>query len=239
MFTEVIQRYEQGLTLYESLSDHLSIATIIFWAARAKKERQELTADSSILKLLPKPPYNDPKIEAIDHMIQALLAEANKNWGMAIESWQAALVYENLDIELNLFCQRAILEFRVKIWMEYPEQELQESLSSQLEELEEKCKINRYFEILCLVLLTHAKFSFASAQFDEVEDWLNQCSEIAENKKLLIYQEAVKKEKTIFLRHRARIQEEIDKLDSPEEQMKVLQDYIKEALESLRKEDLI
>jgi WD40 repeat protein/tetratricopeptide (TPR) repeat protein len=236
---EAIQQYEQAMTVFERLGDHLSKATTIFWIAQVQRERQELTADSSILKLFPQSPYNDPIFEAIDYMLQALLAEADKNWGLANESWQTALDFKKLDIKFSLICQRALLEFRVKNWMENPVREEQESLTSQLNELEEECRTTQHFGTLCQVFLMHAKVAFASVQFDEVENWLNQCSEIAEKNKLLIYQEAATKEKTILLRHKSKIQEEIDKRVSPEEQMKVLQNYIKEALDSLGKEGLI
>lgn len=236
---EAIQQYEQAMTVFERLGDRLSKATTIFWIAQVQRERQELTADSSILKLFPQSPYNDPIFEAIDYMLQALLAEADKNWGLANESWQAALGFKNLDNKFSLICQRALLEFKVKSWMENPVREEQELLTSQLKKLEEECRTTQHFGTLCQVFLMHAKVAFASVQFDEVENWLNQCSEIAEKNKLLIYQEAATKEKTILLRHKSKIQEEIDKRVSPEEQMKVLQNYIKEALDSLGKEGLI
>ena len=123
--------------------------------------------------------------------------------------------------------------------MENPLQEAMETLVSKIIDLEEKSRNNQNFETLCLALLAHARVAFASLQFDEVENCSNQCIRIAKRKNLLIYQEAAKKEKEILLRHKLRIQDELAKKLSPEAQMKVLKDYIKEAIVSLRNEGLI
>jgi WD40 repeat protein len=236
---KAIQQLEQALTVFRVTEKKEFVARTIFQVAQIQNQRQELTADSSILKLFPKPPYDQPIFRAIDYMLKALLAEAEKNWGLANESWQTALDFEDLDLEFRLRCQRALLEFKVKNWMESPVQETQQILTSQLQKLEEECQLNLHFDILCQILLLKARVSFASAQFEEVETQLNQCLETAKTKNLFIYQNAANKEKKILLKHKSRIQEEMAKQASPEVQMKILQDYIKEALDSLNKEGLI
>jgi WD40 repeat protein len=233
------QTHEQALTVFERLDDKLSIAATIFWIARIQKERQELIDDSAILKLFPRPLRDEPVIESIDHMLQALLAEAKKNWGMATESWQAALERRNLDIEFRLICQGAILEFDVKDWLDNPLATTRGSLITRLEEWQENSMQSRQYGNLCQTFLLRARIAFATAQFEEVDKWLDQCLKTAEKNRLLMYQEAARKETEILLRHRKRIQEELAKLLKPEEQEKVLQEYIKEALDSLDKEGLL
>ncbi|MHA1967579.1 MAG: hypothetical protein ACW964_07240, partial [Candidatus Hodarchaeales archaeon] len=71
------------------------------------------------------------------------------------------------------------------------------------------------------------------------EKWLKQCSELAEKNNISIYQEIARKETKIFFHHKEKIQEEIQKPVSAEEQARVLQEYIKEAVDSLRKEGLM
>jgi hypothetical protein len=112
-------------------------------------------------------------------------------------------------------------------------------LLSNLDEWQEACQINQQFPSLCQAYLLRARVSFASFLFEEVEKWLEQCLETARINKLLIYQESVRKEKVILFRHEKRIEKAMAKPISPEEQAKVIQEYIKEALESLRKERLI
>ncbi|MHA2334001.1 MAG: WD40 domain-containing protein [Candidatus Hodarchaeales archaeon] len=236
---KAIQQYEQALTMFERLGDRLSTAATIFRVAQIQMERQELTVDSAILKLFPRPPRDEPVIKSIDHMLQAVLAEAKKNWGMATEYWKDALGYSDLDIEFQLICRGAILEFEVRDWLDNPVTTTREPLITRLNEWQEACKINQQFGNLCHAYLLRARIAFASIHFDEVEKWLNQCLKSASEEGLLIYQDAARKETEILLRHRKKIQEELDKLLRPEEHEKVLQEYIKEALDSLDKEGLL
>ncbi|MHA2244329.1 MAG: WD40 domain-containing protein [Candidatus Hodarchaeales archaeon] len=236
---EAIQQLERSLTLFERTGNDKLVARTIFQAARIQKERRELAADSSILKLFPKPLFTDLAIKAIDHMLQALLAENERNWGLANNEWQAALSREELDIDLRIICQGALLESEVRTWLENPIDAAREPLLSHLDEWQEACQINQQFPSLCQAYLLHARVSFASFLFEEAEKWLKQCSETAGINKLLIYQNAVRKEKAILLRHKKRIEEELAKPISPQEQAQVMQEYITEALEALKKERLI
>ncbi|MHA2243950.1 MAG: WD40 repeat domain-containing protein [Candidatus Hodarchaeales archaeon] len=236
---EAIQLYEQALTVFERLGDDLSFAKTIFWLTRVQKERQELTADSSILKLFPQPPYVTPAIDAINHMLKALLAEADKNWGMATKSWQAALSDEKLELDLSIICQGALLESEVRDWLNDPIDTTRETVVSHLEEFQEICKQTQHFSNLCQAYLLRSRVSFASFQFEQAEKWLKECLAVAKVNKLPLYDITARKERKILSHHKSRIQEEMDKAISPEEQAQILQEYIKEALTSLRKEGLV
>jgi WD40 repeat protein len=236
---KAIQLYEQALTIFEHVKDEISKAKIIYYIARIQKERHELTTDSSILKLFPPTPYDDDIIEAINYMLEAQLAEAEKNWGLANKSWQEALSYEGLDIELRLISQGSLLNWEIKDWLDNPIESSRETLLSHLNDWEEACQINQQIPNICQAYLFRARISFASFQFEEVEKWLKQCSELAEKNNISIYQEIARKETKIFFHHKEKIQEEIQKPVSAEEQARVLQEYIKEAVDSLRKEGLM
>ncbi|MFX0016040.1 MAG: hypothetical protein ACFFB2_13330 [Promethearchaeota archaeon] len=234
-----IQRLEQSLTIFERVGNEPLIGRTIFQVALIQKERQELTSDSSILKIFPKEPFSQLTIEAINHMLRALIAENERNWGLANSAWQAALGYEELDIDLHVICQGALVESEVRSWLEHPIEATLTHLEAQLDEWQKACMTHQLFPGLCQASLLRARISFASAQFDNVTKWLDNCSKVAEKNNLLIYQEAARREKFILLRHKKQIEEEITKPISPEEQEKVMQEYIKQALESLKKERLI
>ncbi len=239
-YRKAIQQYEQALTVFKRTENDPMVASIVFRVARIQKERQELTADSVILKLIPQSPFAEPVIKAFDHMTQALVAEAKDNWGTAKESWQAALSYEGLDIEFKIICQGAIIEFKVRNWLDNPTDATRESLFTLLDEWKELSKINRQFGSLCRAYLLSARVALASFQFEEMEENLDLCAKIAEKEELKVYQELVSKETKIFLKHKKRLSSllETEKPVSPDEQIKLLQDYIKTALASLEKEEL-
>jgi WD40 repeat protein len=239
-YLKAIQLYEQALTVFERTENTPLFSYTIFRIVHIMKEKQELTTDSSILKLFPQLTFAEPVIKAIDHMIKALLAEAKKNWGLANEAWQAALTHEGLDDEFKLFCQGAIIEYEVRTWLDNPVVATLEPIIIQLNDWENACKINKQFGNLCQAYLLHARVALASSQFKEMEDWLKKCLQIAEENELEIYQDIVRTEKEEFLYHKERMSSilEAEKPVTPEEQIQLLQEYIKTALSSLEREDL-
>jgi hypothetical protein len=87
----------------------------------------------------------------------------------------------------------------------------------------------------------HARVALASSQFEAMEDWLKKCLHLAEERELKTIQDIVRAEKEEFLYHKKRMSSilEADKPVTPEEQVQLLQEYIKTALSSLEREDLI
>ena len=128
----------------------------------------------------------------------------------------------------------------VKQWQrEHLSDPTRETLLSDLSEWKKACQLNEQFPSLCQAFLLQARISFASVQFEEVERLLEHCLETAEANQLSIYQEAAKKEKGILFQHKKRIEEEMARPITPEEQAQVIHEYVRVALESLEKERLI
>jgi len=237
-YRKAIQLYEQALTVVERTKNDSLIANIIFKIACIHKELQELTTNSLILKLLPRRSGAVPVIEAATHMLHALVSEAEKNWGTANESWSVALGYTEGNLEFQLICQGAIIELDVKNWLNDPDITTRESLVGKLDEWQEACKANQYFASLCQACLLQAKIAFALVKFEKMEIWLDRCLKIAEENNLKIYLELTHKEKNIFLQHRERISSLLEGEGAipQEEKLKLIQDYIKTALEIIESE---
>ncbi len=238
-YVRAIQKLEEALSIFERLDKKILIAKTVFKVARILKEQQALTNSSSILTRFPSKPFDESIIDAFDNMIQALLAETKKNWGMANNAWRDAFTNLDLDTEYRLLCQGALIEFDVKEWLETREVKIRIPLLIRLDEWQDACEINKQFSGLCQAYLLQARIALASLQFEEVEKWLNLCLKVAEDKGLTIYQNIAHLEINIFLRHKDRIQKEMEKPLTPEQQERVLEEYIKDALDSLRKEGLI
>ena len=114
-----------------------------------------------------------------------------------------------------------------------------EPLLIQMKNWREACKINQQFGSLYQAYLLDARVALASFQFKEMEENLDKCETIAEEKELIKYQELVRKETKIFLEHKKRISSvlESERPVTTEEQIKLLQDYIKTALVSSEKRE--
>ncbi len=232
-YRKAIQLYEQALSVFERTENDSLRADIVFRIAHIYKELQELTANSLVLKLLPQRSDPLPVIEAVNHMLLALVAEAEQNWGIAIKAWNTALDYTEADSELQLICQGAVIGLDVKNWLNNPDTTTRESLLTRLDEWQEACRIKQQFASLCHAYLLQARIAFTLVQFEKMERLLERSLEIANEHNLKIYLELIYKEKDLFLQHRDQISAllEAERAVSPEEKMKILQDYMKTALE--------
>jgi tetratricopeptide (TPR) repeat protein len=228
-YLEAIENYEEALEKFNSLKSDLFIAKTFVRIAMVQKESQILSTKSTIIQRFPQPPYEDPNIISYHHMLQALIAETEKNWGSADKSWRKSLSFKDLDNDFKIICQEALVESEVKNWLDHPSSVLQEKLIMRLNRWQEACVNNERFDSLCKVYLLRVRVELATFQFDKVEEWLNLCLKTADENNLSRYKNLAQKETKIYLQHKKRIFDHID-------QEKRLKEYIRRALNSLEGE---
>jgi peptide/nickel transport system substrate-binding protein len=231
-FLKSIQQYESALEVFELLENERMIAETTFRMILLQKETQILTSDSHILKRFPKPPYTDQVISAFHHMIQALVAESEKNWGSAEKEWNNALKFSELESEFRAICQNALVESEYKTWIGDPSPETKKKLLTMLNNLQDDCETNNYYPYLCQIFLLRAKIGLASFQFEDVEYWINKSLRIAQQEDIKLYFDLATKENVKFEQLRNNITS-ILKLETeltPEEQQYRVEEYIREAL---------
>ncbi|MHA2297565.1 MAG: eIF2A-related protein [Candidatus Hodarchaeales archaeon] len=232
--------YERALSVFDRVDNKALVAETIFRVVNVLKESHELETDSKIIKRFPPSPWKEPVIEAIYQMIKALLAETEMNWGLAKMAWQTALDTGVLNIEFQVICQGALAEFAVRNWLDNPVVTSREPLIKQVDEWLTVSETYQQQANLCQGYLLRSKIAFASVQFDEMEKWLNKCSLIAKENNLVIYRDRARKELEALSFHKERVSTILDteKPATPEEQERMLQEYIKEALNSLKEKGL-
>lgn len=230
-FSDAIEQYTQALKIFELLEKDGLIAEAIFRIIQAQKEAKFFTPDRELLQRFPHPPFEDPYVEALSHMVNALIAETDKNWGSAEKEWHTALT-KDLDQEFQVICQGALAESEFKNWLGNPTLEMKEKLLERLDEWQEECEKNQYSACLCQVYLLRARIELASFQFESTESWLNRCIEVAENAGMKLYQDIALQETENLLHLKTNIASLL-KLEaplSPDEQIKRVQDYVRDAL---------
>ncbi|UCE13942.1 MAG: hypothetical protein JSV04_01895 [Candidatus Heimdallarchaeota archaeon] len=230
-FSDAIEQYTQALTIFELLEKDGLIAEAIFRIIQAQKEASSLTPDRELLQRFPHPPFEDSYVEALNHMISAMLAETDKNWGSAEKEWRTALT-KDLAQEFQVICQGALAESEFKNWLSNPTIEVKEKLLERLDEWQEECEENQYSACLCQVYLLRARIELASFQFESTESWLNRCIEVAEKAGMKLYQDIALEESENLLQLKTKIASLL-KLEAPltpDEQIKRVQNYVRDAL---------
>ncbi|MFX1505287.1 MAG: WD40 repeat domain-containing protein, partial [Promethearchaeota archaeon] len=204
-FKNAIQQLEQAQIISERLIDLPLVAETIFNILWIKKEWGEFIVNDPTLDHFPQPSDSELTIKAFYNMIEAILAEEQKNWGLANNAWQAAMEFKDFTAEYHAICQGSLVNLEFRDWLSNPIPPDYEKLISQVEEWQEFCKNNSLIGTSCWAYLTHARIALAAMDFDEAEDWFNDCLKTAEEHQIIYYQELVQRETQVFEKHKNKI----------------------------------
>jgi hypothetical protein len=145
----------------------------------------------------------------------------------------------NLESYYQIFSLGAIIRSEFKIYSLNPTQIAQESIIKRLNEWQKLCETNNLYDSLCQAYLLHANLELSNFQFDNAEDWLIRCLEIAKAENLSFFEDNAQNELELLYQRKKQItallQSEIPL--SFAEQEKTFQEYIQKALVSLRKDE--
>jgi hypothetical protein len=231
-FLKANQLYEEAMDVFEFVENKRLVAETSFRISLLQKETQILNKDSHILKRFPKSPFEDPIIKAFHHMIKALLAEIEKNWGAAEKEWRTALNIEPLTEEYKIICQGALVKSEFKNWLSNPTPLIKKSLIENLNKWQDGCENHNHYVGLCQVYLLRARIDLALFKFDQIELWLDRCLRISLQEDMKFYYDAALKEKKRLEELRKKIGSIIKRETylTHEEQEKRVQEYVREAL---------
>ena len=231
-FFNAIHQYEEALDVFELLEREELVAETLFRIAQVQKEIQTLNRDSCIFQRFPRTLFGDASIDAFYHMIEALLAETEKNWGSAKKDWEMALNIKKLNEKYQVICLCAIAESEFYFWLSNPTEKSKEELFIRLDKLERQCERKQYLDCLCIVYLLRARIDLATFQFEGVGSWLKQCLKVAENAEIKLYYDIAIQENENLLQLKKQTSSLLQ-LEAPltqEEQVKRVQEYVRDAL---------
>ena len=236
-----VQLYEKALKQYSSYMDDQLIAETVFNIAWVQSEIDLLSRDDPVLEYFPLSPDENMNVSAFRSMLDALLAEGEKNWGLATKAWQAALDYPDLEIKHRGICQGSLVNLDFRDWLSNPIPPDYEKLTFQVEEWQEFCKKNSLIDVLCWAYLTHARIALAAMEFDVAENLFNDCLTTAEEHHILYYQELIQRETEVFKTHKNRIYALTREGEpiSPSIQSQLVQEYLLKAKAIVKEEDII
>ncbi|MHA2252650.1 MAG: WD40 domain-containing protein, partial [Candidatus Kariarchaeaceae archaeon] len=166
LHSEAVQQYKLALTKFEWLQNNQLIAESVFKISRIQVEMEELSSESKFLQQFPKR-QKDEVMEGLFLMLQALLAEAEKEWKRAGIAWQHAFDFQTLEPQYQILCQSKVIENKVKSWLNNPTGSIDNNLLQSMEKWQQECQTKQYPEGLCSLLFLRARIELASFQLDE------------------------------------------------------------------------
>jgi tetratricopeptide (TPR) repeat protein len=174
---------KEGLNFFEQLNDPRSIGEVIFKLTYLKKEMGTLQPDLEIIKKFPKPPYKIPALKGFKLLIDALLAENQKNYGIAEKAYFEALKYESVPFYAQIICLESLINLAFKEWRGNPDKEKKELLMNRIENLESLSK-EQNLSSKADMFLYKAKICLSELDLEEADYWLNKSLMISQNKGL-------------------------------------------------------
>jgi WD40 repeat protein len=234
-----VQLYEQALKQYSAYLDDPLVAETVFNTVWIQKDLGVLPQIESLMKYFPQPPHSDLAVKPFHNMLEAVIAEEEKNWGLATRAWQAALAYTDLEIKYRAICQGSLVNLEFRDWLTNPIPPDYEKLISQVEEWRKFCEDNNLNVTLCWAYLTHARIALAVMQFDEAGNLFSDCMKTAEENQIIYYQELVRKETEVFEKHKNKIYALTREGEpiSPSIQSQLVQEYLLKAKAIVKEED--
>ena len=108
--SKAVSDLEKALKLFEQLKDEVMIANTLCRLILIQKAENTLTNDTKYLERFPQPPYVSTLIKSCRNIIDALIAEVEKNWKQAMINWQAALISKEIEDSFQMICQKSLIE---------------------------------------------------------------------------------------------------------------------------------
>jgi tetratricopeptide (TPR) repeat protein/uncharacterized membrane protein len=217
---------ESGLSYFYKLGNPRLIAAYIFKLVQVTKDLGTLTDDFEWLAKFP--PIEQYKsnnvIKAYNYMVNALLAENKKNWGMAEENWSAALKISGLPFSVMVDCQESLLKIALWAWIAEKTEKSFNAMIKQVEEFEQLCKKKNLSSYLCKVYLIRSKIASVELKPQEAIQWLELCKSVADISALDLYYTLADKELNIINK---RTKDSIKRQEiEAKEQLRELEGYI-------------
>ena len=179
-FEEAEKKFLQALTIRESFNNQLDIADSIFNVIRVYLEMNKLTPNMPLLQKFPIPPFQSVVIEALEHMVQALIAKSQKDWNVMEQRLQKALDITGLDFGYQIYCIEGLTEVGLYKWQtNKPDLLVLTDVYAKLDRLKILSLKNNLVASLSKAFLLQAKLSTALHHFDEATGMLTECLNIA------------------------------------------------------------
>ncbi|MFW9779705.1 MAG: hypothetical protein ACFFE8_12695 [Candidatus Heimdallarchaeota archaeon] len=197
------------------------------------KESGTLNANHVVFQRIPPLPLDNPYTTALIQMLSAVREELNDNWGAAEKFWNEALPSERLSHDFRTTCQGALVESAFRTWFYNQSSKNHDQVLRRLEEWKQLSEANDRPGSLCPYFLFQARFALASYDFEEVDTWLQKCIEVAKTTGLHHYLRRAEEAKGELVHHKKRIETlaEAERLLSPEEAGKLVQQYLQRAIQ--------
>ena len=167
-FEEAEKKFLMALTIRESFNNQLDLADSIFNVIRVYLSMNKLSPDVAVLQKFPSPPYQSVVIEAINYMVQSLIAESQKDWNIMEQCLQKALDITGLDFGYQIYCIEGLTEIGLYKWQSNKQDLLiLTDVYAKLDRLKILSLKNNLVATLSKSFLLQAKLSTALHHFDE------------------------------------------------------------------------
>ena len=183
-----------ALDIREQLKNPPDIADSVINIARTLASTNSFSADHIILDHFPKEKDFSPVIDALQHLINALLAVFNNNWQLAEEHWRYALSIKGLEYGYQIICYEGLVETALRDWQNSDTYATFNLLLTRLEDWEHMCIKNNLTASLCKVYLIFAKISLAKLQLDDANKFLEKGFQLSSDMGLPLHQQLLLKE---------------------------------------------
>ncbi|MHA2362704.1 MAG: tetratricopeptide repeat protein [Candidatus Hodarchaeales archaeon] len=180
LYVEAKEEIEQALNIYLEENNPIMISFSLLELAFIEYELK-LSIRDSVDARFPPPPYENPMVNTYKDMIDALIAQQEKNYGIAWNLWKQILHYKDLTFNDQIRTYEALIEITIQDWQREKNDSNLQKVLIYLNKLESLSMKQNLSPLLCKTYLIRSKIDQTQMKLSEAKKWIEKCLEIAKN----------------------------------------------------------
>lgn len=170
----------------------IAVAASIVGLARILHKQGRLDPKLPVLEIFPTD--NSPEVLGYRHMINAYLAQGKRNYGIAEEEWEKALMSGAISDHGQQLCTEALVELAYKHWRAEGGDENLSILEGRLKYWESHSRSYNLIPGLCKVLILRGKLALSQLNFNKAEEFLKSCINLSAESGLQLHRKLALRE---------------------------------------------
>ena len=184
-FMPSLQYYMKALAINTVLQNHEEIARAFFGIARTSAEMGKL--DRPLIARFPPRPHDSDMIEAIHIMLEALVAEDEKEWSKAAKLFREASTISELAAEHQIYCHEKVAELSLGYRRKNTIERIIRAMQGWFETYEMLCRQNNLTSEFCKLMILLAEWHSILNEIGKAKAVIQQCMSIAQENGLPLH----------------------------------------------------
>ncbi|OLS22287.1 MAG: hypothetical protein HeimC3_31640 [Candidatus Heimdallarchaeota archaeon LC_3] len=223
-------KFNESMSIFTQLENNEKILEVIANIVYLNYESGKFKSDDPIINQFNHQKKLLQQESEYSNIIEALLAELDKNWGVAGENWNV-VSNSNLPAYYKLVALEQLIELEFYSFTNNPDKVLLTNIKNKIEHLIDNATDNEEWNFVSYGRILLAKVYFFNVNFDNAEKEIEKSLEISKSKNFILLIDLAEKEKDLYNKYKQNI---LDKELDPKKSQEKFDEYVNQAIDYLK-----